>query len=209
MRAETWSPWQDFLSISSATTAMESMKSSKKIEGEERLVASQALIYVFEVPDVWSADLETLRYNGPGGVLCSVVSLPIMMDNGVKTGDAASEGHLSLERPNCEETIAYGGIREPSMISLWSSDRVRAQENVDATQMERAIALPNKKNEHVAAGTHSKLKSRPSFLLLQIIKLFLELVNWVFHLGYLWIKFHLRLQKLKALSLIIGSLILK
>jgi hypothetical protein len=120
---------------------MGSLKSSKQIEGEERLVASQALIYAFEVHDVWSADLETLRYNGPGGVLCSVVSSPIMMDNGVKTGDAASGGHLSPKRPNREEIIAYGGIRETYVISLRSSDRVRAQENVDVVELRNSNCI--------------------------------------------------------------------
>jgi hypothetical protein len=45
-----------------------------------------------------------------------------------------------------------------------SRDRVHAQDNADATQMERAVALAQKKNGHASAGTHHNLKSKVSFL---------------------------------------------
>ena len=65
-------------------------------------------------------------------------SIPISVDvfpvNNLK-GDSVSS-NVSLQ-----EIIAYGGIQQPVVSGIRSSERIHAQPNADATQVERAMAM--------------------------------------------------------------------
>jgi hypothetical protein len=63
-----------------------------------------------------------------------------------------------------EDIVAFGGIQDPTVMAPRSSDRVRAQPNADATQLERAVLLANKKNALDMSDTKSKSKSMLSIL---------------------------------------------
>jgi hypothetical protein len=76
-----------------------------------------------------------------------------------------SGGHLSAGKTTRQEVIDYGGIKEPSMMTPRSSERIRAQANADATQLERAVALAQKRDDAYISGTCEKLKSRLSFFI--------------------------------------------
>jgi hypothetical protein len=52
-----------------------------------------------------------------------------------------------------EEVIAYGGIRSQVAKGVRSSGRLRAQPNADATQLEKAMMLAQRRNENFAQGT--------------------------------------------------------
>jgi hypothetical protein len=63
-----------------------------------------------------------------------------------------------------EEVVAFGGIQDPAVMSPRSSERVWAQSNADATQMERDVSLTNKKNVMISLGTNLKFQSKLSLL---------------------------------------------
>ncbi|XP_051186664.1 uncharacterized protein [Lolium perenne] len=54
-----------------------------------------------------------------------------------------------------EEVIAYGGIRSQEAKGVRSSGRLRAQPNADATQLEKAMMLAQRRNENFAQGYSS------------------------------------------------------
>jgi hypothetical protein len=56
-----------------------------------------------------------------------------------------------------EDVIAFGGIREEIASPIRSSQRVRMQPNGDATQMERATQLAEKRFHALTPGTKSNL----------------------------------------------------
>jgi hypothetical protein len=60
------------------------------------------------------------------------------------------------------DVVAFGGIAAPSM-SVRASDRIRAQPNADATQMERAMQNANFRHDFTAPG---KVPSKPSIVAL-------------------------------------------
>jgi hypothetical protein len=83
---------------------------------------------------------------------------------GLNTNAMTFGGHLYADRAKRKEIIDYGGITEASMMTPRSSEQVRSQANADATQLERAIVLAQKKDDAYLSGTCKKLKSRLSFL---------------------------------------------
>jgi hypothetical protein len=56
-----------------------------------------------------------------------------------------------------EDVIAFGGISEKMVSPIRSSQRVRMQPNGDATQMERATQLAEKRLHAISPGTKPKL----------------------------------------------------
>jgi hypothetical protein len=84
---------------------------------------------------------------------------PAMIAASLNTNAMTSDGHLYADRAKQQEVNDYGGITEASMMTLRSSERVRSQANADATQLERAIALAQKKDDAYISGTCEKLKS--------------------------------------------------
>jgi hypothetical protein len=56
--------------------------------------------------------------------------------------------------PSQADVIAYGGILESNGAGQRSSGRLQAQPNVDATQMERAMALAQRRDNMMAQGTN-------------------------------------------------------
>jgi hypothetical protein len=60
--------------------------------------------------------------------------------------------------------VAFGGIPDPTVMAPRSNERVRAQPNADATQLERAVSLTSKKNVVISPGTNLKSKSKLSLL---------------------------------------------
>jgi hypothetical protein len=65
-------------------------------------------------------------------------------------------------KPSREDVIAFGGIQDPAKTAPRSSERVRAQPNADASQMERATTLAQHKNDLPGSGI--KQKSSLSFV---------------------------------------------
>jgi hypothetical protein len=57
-----------------------------------------------------------------------------------------------------EDIIAYGGIAESQHAGLRSSDRLRAQSHADATQLERAMMLAQRRDELLSQGTAPSTK---------------------------------------------------
>ncbi|KAM0839562.1 hypothetical protein ACQ4PT_060232 [Festuca glaucescens] len=56
-------------------------------------------------------------------------------------------------RPSVAEVMAYGGITDPSLAGFRSSERVCAQANADASQLERAMQLAQRRDEPHLPGT--------------------------------------------------------
>ncbi|XP_051210506.1 uncharacterized protein [Lolium perenne] len=54
-----------------------------------------------------------------------------------------------------EEVIAFGGIKSQEVTGVRSSGRLRAQPNADATQLEKAMMLAQRRNESFAQGYSS------------------------------------------------------
>jgi hypothetical protein len=76
--------------------------------------------------------------------------------------DQKVAANIDLSKPNMEEVVAFGGINYGSEMGLRSSDRLRAQPNSDATQMERAMMISQKLDEPQKFGTPKP--SRLSFM---------------------------------------------
>ena len=60
------------------------------------------------------------------------------------------------------EIAAYGGIAEPTLQGVRSSSCIKAQPNADATQMERASSLVQRRYDNLNSGT--KVNRKLSFL---------------------------------------------
>ncbi|KAK1613558.1 hypothetical protein QYE76_019075 [Lolium multiflorum] len=56
-------------------------------------------------------------------------------------------GVSPIIKPSMEEVISFGGISRGSDMGIRSSDRIRAQPNADATQMERAMDLAQRRDD--------------------------------------------------------------
>ncbi|KAK1626125.1 hypothetical protein QYE76_000440 [Lolium multiflorum] len=56
-------------------------------------------------------------------------------------------------KPTLEQLVAFGGIAEPSSNGVRTSGRIRAQPNADMPQLERAVHLAQRRNEHLLTGT--------------------------------------------------------
>ncbi|KAM0879435.1 hypothetical protein ACQ4PT_034244 [Festuca glaucescens] len=65
--------------------------------------------------------------------------------------------------PSVHEAAIFGGIASPSLSNIRTSERIRAQPNADATQMERAIQNVNLKHDYATSGNE---KASPSFALM-------------------------------------------
>lgn len=74
-----------------------------------------------------------------------------------ETGIAVTAGEdtprMISSTPSREETIAFGGIPEVIVAGIRSSERIRAQPNADAPQMERAMERAHSRNMSGAAIT--------------------------------------------------------
>jgi hypothetical protein len=55
--------------------------------------------------------------------------------------------------PTRAEVIAFGGIAENAIAGLRSSGRLQAQANADATQLERAMMIAQRRDELQGQGT--------------------------------------------------------
>jgi hypothetical protein len=51
--------------------------------------------------------------------------------------------------PSVHDVVAFGGIASPSLSNIRASDKIRAQPNADASQMERAMQNMNVKHDYV------------------------------------------------------------
>jgi hypothetical protein len=60
---------------------------------------------------------------------------------------------LGMGEKTLENIIAFGGIADCSQMGLRSSERLKAQPMADATQMERAMLLAQRRDEPVCSGT--------------------------------------------------------
>ena len=65
-------------------------------------------------------------------------------------------------RSSRQEIVDFGGINDPEVSKLRSSDRIRAQPNADASAMERAMLLAQRHGDPSTSGT----KPKPSLLTL-------------------------------------------
>jgi hypothetical protein len=65
--------------------------------------------------------------------------------------------------PFVHEAAIFGCIASPSLSNIRTSERIRAQPNVDATQMERAMQNVNLKHDYATSGNE---KASPSFALM-------------------------------------------
>jgi hypothetical protein len=83
--------------------------------------------------------------NGSASTVFNSLPLPSVAN----TGDTPS-------LPTREELIAFGGISEPAFNGIRSSDRLRAQPNADASQLERAMQLAQQRDNQGKASV-SKL----------------------------------------------------
>nr|XP_051199363.1 uncharacterized protein LOC127312853 [Lolium perenne] len=61
-------------------------------------------------------------------------------------------GVSPTNKPSMEEVISFGGISRGSDMGLRSSDRIRRQPNADATQMERAMDLAQRRDDTSGQG---------------------------------------------------------
>ena len=62
-------------------------------------------------------------------------------------------GGSGAASPTAEDIIAYGGIADPRMLGIRSSDRLKAQPHADATQLEKARLLAEHRDNLWAQGT--------------------------------------------------------
>ena len=71
---------------------------------------------------------------------------------------------------SCDDVIAFGGIKSDDSKGVRSSGRLQTQPNADATQLERAMSVAQKKNDSFGQGmTHPQPLSILSFSDSQII----------------------------------------
>jgi hypothetical protein len=61
--------------------------------------------------------------------------------------------------PYVHDVAVFGDIENPSLSNIRASDRIRAQPNIDATQMERAMQNVNLKHDYATPGNG---KAKPS-----------------------------------------------
>ena len=73
-------------------------------------------------------------------------------------GRASLGASIGVRSPTRQEVIAYGGIADPAETGLRSSARLRAQPNGDASTMERATSLADRRDSMLDAGTGTKRK---------------------------------------------------
>jgi hypothetical protein len=78
---------------------------------------------------------------GPGGLASGEV---------LKAGSAVT----SVPSKTKADIIAFGGVAEDTMAGLRSSDRLRAQPFADATQMERAMMIAQRRDDLLSQGTN-------------------------------------------------------
>jgi hypothetical protein len=65
--------------------------------------------------------------------------------------------------PSIHDAAIFGGIASPSLSNIRTSERIRAQPNTDATQMERVMQNVNLKHDYVSTCNG---KTEPSFALM-------------------------------------------
>jgi hypothetical protein len=78
------------------------------------------------------------------------------------SSSTGSKSSFLPTKPSREDVIAFGGIQDPAKTAPRSSERVRAQPNADASQLERATTLAQHKND--LPGSGNKQKSLLSFV---------------------------------------------
>jgi hypothetical protein len=87
----------------------------------------------------------------------------LSLSDNIQGASAPGENNMSSVSPfSYKQIVDFGGIEEPTMQSVRSSGRLRAQPNYDATQLERAKMLLQKRDELPVIGMS---KSQPSSLL--------------------------------------------
>jgi hypothetical protein len=124
----------------------------------------------FEVEDMPSTPTgahhsPALEVQGCSSPLANGAEGPMLMEAGTQRSGASLAGSdRSMKMRSREDIVAFGGIQDPTVMAPRSSDQVRAQPNVDATQLERAVLLANKNNALDMSGTKSKSKSMLSIL---------------------------------------------
>jgi hypothetical protein len=67
-------------------------------------------------------------------------------------------GVSPTNKPSMEEVISFGGISRCSDMGMRSSDRIRRQPNADATQMERAMDLAQRRDDTSGQGKNLNCK---------------------------------------------------
>jgi hypothetical protein len=61
---------------------------------------------------------------------------------------ASTGGILAKNKPSLAKVIAFGGIPKTAAVDIRSSDPVRSQPNADATQMECAVELVQRRDDY-------------------------------------------------------------
>jgi hypothetical protein len=67
-------------------------------------------------------------------------------------------GVSPTNKPSMEEVISFGGISRCSDMGMRSSDHIRRQPNADATQMERAMDLAQRRDDTSGQGKNLNCK---------------------------------------------------
>jgi hypothetical protein len=65
-----------------------------------------------------------------------------------------TDGAMPIKIPTLEEVVAFGGIPNPLMSEVRSSERIRAQPNADATQLQRAMQSAQRRHAYGTPGTN-------------------------------------------------------
>ncbi|KAM0838716.1 hypothetical protein ACQ4PT_060784 [Festuca glaucescens] len=126
------SPAAGFFGSSAATQSMISSVSSKKNTG---------ISIVVDMENSPSPTVVTRQF--PGTPMATVTDF---------------EGKTK-RTPLVDDVAVFGGIASPSLSNVRASDRIRAQPNADATQMERAMQNVNLRQDYASPGNG---KSKPS-----------------------------------------------
>jgi hypothetical protein len=97
----------------------------------------------------------TPKRNSTTNTTVSTLPLPVKDMAGLATKMSTTPGIMTTPVSPAlfsDEVIAYGGIKSQEAKGIRSSGRLRAQPNADATQLEKAMLLAQRRNESFAQG---------------------------------------------------------
>ncbi|XP_051214965.1 uncharacterized protein [Lolium perenne] len=100
----------------------------------------------------------TPKRNSTTNTTVSTLPLPVKDMAGLATKMSTTPGIMTTPVSPAlfsDEVIAYGGIKSQEAKGIRSSGRLRAQPNADATQLEKAMLLAQRRNESFAQGHSS------------------------------------------------------
>jgi hypothetical protein len=126
-------------------------------EGEQYTQSHKNQGNISEVPD----SLQTVVDEGVESFTGCPLGTPTLMASPTSGGlghhrvSGNGQSATSMIKPTMEQLVAFGGISEPSSNGVRSSGRIRAQPNADMTQMERAVQLAQRRDDHPPTGTNT------------------------------------------------------